>query len=264
MPELEDSIRMESSAPSAPLGGVRRHLLGESVQGRPLEYAVFADASSNGAASNNTTVILAGVHGDETQTVYIARSLMTLLAENPDMFSPTGQLAGTRVIIMPMVNPDGVVARLRRNAHRVDLNRNFPAENWAPSRNRNRYYGGPEPASEPETQAVMRLIEDYRPTKLIALHCISHGNECNNFDGPAEQLAEILSRHNGYPVEPSIGYATPGSLGSWAGIERNVPTVTLECPANRSREKCWQTNRDALLAAIAFRPDRPHDVSPAE
>ena len=37
-----------------------------------------------------------------------------------------------------------------------------------------------------------------------------------------------------YPVEASIGYPTPGSFGTYAGIERQIPTITLEldetCP----------------------------------
>ena len=31
-----------------------------------------------------------------------------------------------------------------------------------------------------------------------------------------------------YPIEPSIGYPTPGSFGTWAGIEKNIFTITLE------------------------------------
>ena len=31
-----------------------------------------------------------------------------------------------------------------------------------------------------------------------------------------------------YPVEESIGYPTPGSFGTYAGVERNIPTITLE------------------------------------
>jgi protein MpaA len=31
-----------------------------------------------------------------------------------------------------------------------------------------------------------------------------------------------------YPIEENIGYPTPGSFGTWAGIERNIPTITLE------------------------------------
>lgn len=254
VPEAEQEIVSDSSADSLPVSVLDKRGLGESVQGRSLEFAVFGTAATNGDPQGNTTLILAGVHGDEPQSVYVARALMRLFAEHPEVFSDDrNELAGARVVIMPVVNPDGLVTHVRRNAHYVDLNRNFPSENWVPSRTRTRYYGGPEPASEPETQAVIRLVEEFQPDKIVALHCISHGSECNNYDGPAEELAETMSRLNNYPLEPHMGYATPGSLGTWAGIERKIPTITLECPARRSAEHCWQTNRSALLSAIAFR-----------
>jgi protein MpaA len=93
-----------------------------------------------------------------------------------------------------------------------------------------------------------------RPHKAVAVHCIDGGRHCNNFDGPAEALATLMSTHNEYPVEPSIGYATPGSFGAWAGIDLRIPTVTLELPADRSANHCWEHNRDALLAVIHAPP----------
>jgi protein MpaA len=55
-----------------------------------------------------------------------------------------------------------------------------------------------------------------------------------NYDGPAETLAQKISDIIKYPVEASIGYPTPGSFGTYAGVERQIPTITLEldeiCP----------------------------------
>jgi protein MpaA len=49
-----------------------------------------------------------------------------------------------------------------------------------------------------------------------------------NYDGPAADVAQKISDITGYPVEPSIGYPTPGSFGTYYGVERNIPTITLE------------------------------------
>ena len=37
-----------------------------------------------------------------------------------------------------------------------------------------------------------------------------------------------ISKIINYPVEENIGYPTPGSFGTWAGIEKEIPTITLE------------------------------------
>ena len=60
-------------------------------------------------------------------------------------------------------------------------------------------------------------------------------------------VANRMKRHNRYPVTRSIGYPTPGSLGTWAGVERGIPTITLELPARHSTKRCWVDNRAALL-----------------
>ena len=49
-----------------------------------------------------------------------------------------------------------------------------------------------------------------------------------NYDGDAEWISQKISDIIKYPIEPSIGYPTPGSFGTWAGIEKGIPTVTLE------------------------------------
>ncbi|MCH7494151.1 DUF2817 domain-containing protein, partial [bacterium] len=147
-----------------------------------------------------------------------------LLAEKPE-------LAERRhVVIVPGVNPDGLHAGRRTNDHGVDLNRNFPAASWSARVTSAAYHPGPAPASEPETQALISLVNTLRPEKIISIHSILRGRQCNNYDGPGAFLAAALAAHNGYPVNASIGYPTPGSFGSWAGVDRQIPTVTLELP----------------------------------
>ena len=49
-----------------------------------------------------------------------------------------------------------------------------------------------------------------------------------NYDGPAKEIAQKISQIINYPAEESIGYPTPGSFGTYCGVERNIPTITLE------------------------------------
>jgi len=196
------------------------------------------------------TVIFGGFHGDEPKSVYVVRRLIELL-QTGDLPLPT---AGC--ILVPVVNPDGYVRRRRRNAHRVDLNRNFPTRNWVRTPPHRRMYGGEAPASEPETKAVLALLERYQPKRVLSVHSISEYQHCNNYDGPARRLALQLSRGNGYPVSGSIGYPTPGSFGTWCGAERRSATITLELPSHHSPQRCWRDNVAALLAFLGVRSPR--------
>lgn len=210
--------------------------LGRSVEGRAI------DAWVNAGRAERTVLVLGGMHGDEPKSVKLAQRFVEFLNAG------AGGVDGTRWVIVPVVNPDGYERRKRRNALKVDINRNFSTLNWSPGSKRSRMYGGPKPASEPETQAVIRAVERYRPRRIITIHSIGLGRFCNNYDGPGRALAMAMKKHNRYPVTASIGYPTPGSFGSWAGRERRIPVVTLELPSLGSAKRCWEDNREALLA----------------
>lgn len=192
----------------------------------------------------DTVLIMGAFHGDEQTGFHLVVRLADSLYKNP------GALQST-VVLVPVVNPDGLLKRSRVNANKVDINRNFPTENWSPVYKKDKNHPGREPGSERETQVVMALIEEFRPAKIITIHA---DLKMNNYDGPGEDLARLLSNYNHYRVTGSVGYATPGSFGTYAGIERKIPTVTLELP-DIGPDRAWQQNGQALIAAINYRMD---------
>ena len=220
--------------------------LGDSVRGEPLILYVIG--------SGPTVLIFGGIHGNESGSAEVAMALIDYLSLNPDLCRDRS------VAVITSANPDGLADGTRTNAHRVDLNRNFPAGNWKRIQNAS-YTAGASPASEPETKAIMAAVNRLQPQLIVALHCALPGHQCNNYDGPAVSIARLMSSANGYPVKASMGYPTPGSFGTWAGIERRIPTITLEMPGAFSGEQCWDQNRQALLLAIKqVRSDRKSPI----
>lgn len=211
--------------------------LARSVGGRPILLHVLGDGREH-------VLILAGFHGNESTGSELAESLLANLRAHP------GLCDGRQIAIAAAVNPDGLLRRERTNANHVDINRNFPASNWLRARGgRNSF--GQAPGSEPETQAVMVAVQLIEPARILSIHSIERGRHCNNYDGPAAELARAMSARNGYPARPTMGYDTPGSFGTWAGVDRHIPTITLELPRDSNGEQCWAANREALLVFIA-------------
>lgn len=171
----------------------------------------------------NQTLVIGVVHGDESQgELLIEKYMSDSKKEN--------------LLFIPCLNPDGRDLKTRVNSNGVDINRNFPTENWVLSE-RDDYFGGEKPKSEIETQFVINVIEKYQPKSIITLHT---PYKIVNYDGPAQDLAQMISDIIKYPVEPSIGYPTPGSFGTWAGVERNIPIITLEMDEEETIENLYK------------------------
>lgn len=163
------------------------------------------------------TLIIGVFHGDEPQGKFLIEEYL----KNNDT---------NGLIFIPCLNPDGLQLKTRTNSNGVDLNRNFPTKNWKLTE-KDEFFGGMSAGSEIETQFLIDTINEFKPDLILTLHA---PYKIVNYDGPAKEISEKISEIINYPVEPSIGYPTPGSFGTYAGIERGIPTITLEldeeCP----------------------------------
>lgn len=163
----------------------------------------------------NPKVFVIGVfHGDEPQGKYLIENYLAKKSK-------------TNILFIPCLNEFGLKNNIRTNSNGVDLNRNFPTKNWKLTET-NEFFGGTSPASEDETKFIINLIEKYNPEVILTLHA---PYKIVNYDGYTEKYAlllEKISKTMNYPLEPSIGYPTPGSFGTWAGVEKGILTITLE------------------------------------
>lgn len=182
-----------------------------------------------GTPSENNVLIIGVFHGDEPQGKYLIEKYLSL----PPLPNPPprgGRVRERGMLFIPCLNPDGLQNGTRTNANGVDLNRNFPTKNWCgdtsgAGSNPKYYYAGESAGSEIETQFVIDIIKKYQPKTILTLHA---PYKIVNYDGPAQDIAQKISDIICYPVEESIGYPTPGSFGTYCGVERNIPTITLE------------------------------------
>lgn len=164
-------------------------------------------------------ILIIGVfHGDEWQGEYFINSYLKN-SKKPKK---------NEVYYIPRLNNNTE----RKNKRGVDLNRNFPTKNWIKSVN-NDYFGGEKPNSEIETKFLVDLIDKNDFSAIITLHA---PYKVINYDGPALELAQKIQKFINYKITSDIGYPTPGSFGTYCGIERNIPTITLEIDENEDIE----------------------------
>ncbi|HET9102066.1 MAG TPA: M14 family zinc carboxypeptidase [Solirubrobacteraceae bacterium] len=130
----------------------RRIVFGRSVQGRPLVAWTYGSPRAR-----RRIMIIGCIHGNECAGLAITSALRRRAVPR-----------GVQLWVVPEANPDATAAGTRKNAHGVDLNRNFPYR-WAPITTPV-YDAGPRPASEPETRALMALVRRVRPAVTITYH----------------------------------------------------------------------------------------------
>jgi protein MpaA len=209
-------------SPGTPVATSRtRYVLGYSVEHRPIIAWLIAPKRAR-----RSVLVVGTIAGDEPGGIAVARVLSSQAA-----------IAGVRLWLVPDANPDGVARGARTNADGVDLNRNFPFR-WrrlgAPG---NRFYSGPRPASEPETEAIEMFLRRTRPGLAIWLH--QPYGLIDDSQGPRwaeQQLARALE----LPLRRLPDY--PGSAIGWDDHIVPASAFDLELPGGRlSRATVFRT-----------------------
>jgi len=206
------------------LDGWRTQEYGRSGAGVPLR--VFTPEGDGPVAG----LVTAAQHGEEAVTALLARRLMERV--------PGSETAWA---VVPVVNPDGLLGGTRQNDAGVDLNRNFPSATWQsgesftyppgldpalrrPEHRTNRSSPGAHAGSEPETVALMELVERLQPPLVIDLHSPL---ECLLVrHGVPEEAVELLTTAADLPVIDEIE-GCPGAFDDWLG-ERGIPAIVYE------------------------------------
>jgi protein MpaA len=171
-------------------------VIGHSVQGREIRATRVGD---EGAAVN--VLVVGDVHGNEPAGEAIAGALRR------------ERMDGVTFWLVRTANPDGRAADTRQNARGVDLNRNFPWR-WRPGA-RGTYFPGRKAGSEPETQALMRLVERVRPQLAIYYH--QHLGITVRARGADPAVQREYARRTGLPLR-----SLPDYRGTAIGWENHL------------------------------------------
>jgi protein MpaA len=195
---------------------------GESVKGAAIlikEYPPLEKKEPLGKV-----LLIGGIHGDEYSSVSIIfKWLATLNKHHSGLF---------HWLVIPLLNPDGLLRKesQRINENNVDLNRNFPINDWKNTAikywiektgKNPRYYPGPEALSEPESNWLLGHINVFRPDVIVSVHA-PHG--IIDHDGPRIAPSKLGTLYLDY-----LG-TYPGSLGNYAGVQYQIPVITIELP----------------------------------
>lgn len=237
---------------------------GVTASGRPIRGLRVGDF-------RNVLALVGAIHAGESGPELILPATERLLEENGPLLDEVG------LAVLPSVNIDqrerlveGTPWYLRVNRNGVDVNRNFEA-GWErieygygliSSDPDSATYRGPRPASEPETQAVVRFLEQVRPRAVLSYHYLaslcgarmlapSSAEGDPAFARKCGQLVKTFATdfRGRQPkcVEPSFN-CSAGSLPEYCYQRLGVPCFDLEWDGNPDTEAACMdgTTREML------------------
>uniref|UniRef100_UPI004049E513 M14 family metallopeptidase n=1 Tax=Flavobacterium sp. TaxID=239 RepID=UPI004049E513 len=117
--------------------------LGYSVLQKPIHGFKLGDGSTK-------ILMWSQMHGNESTTTKALLDFIAFLVGQSELTSAF--LKNTTLLMIPMLNPDGAAVYTRENANNIDLNRDFVD------------------LSQPESQLLMRVFEDFKPDYCFNLH----------------------------------------------------------------------------------------------
>jgi hypothetical protein len=214
--------------------------IGRSVLGREI-WCCEIKASEY---ENGVVLIDGGMHGSEVIGVKVAYSILERILSEYNELQSRGVLKRLTLIIIPMLNPDGVEMtkyspptpsiRLkdgRCNANGVDLNRNFNYE-WSAGGSplyNSTVYRGELAESEPEVKALKDLMQRRKIVFYLNFHSgvrqiIIPAYQANPYLNVYANITSTLSNIFGFEIVRGGVY---GGSANWCLMARGEPAPSI-------------------------------------
>jgi protein MpaA len=213
--------------------------IGYSVEGRPILAYTFGSGSQ-------TILYTGAIHGNELSAKYLMDAWIYELELNARSIP-----SDRKIVVVPAINPDGVAADRRSNSDNVDLNRNFPTDDWQTDiysvTNQLIPGGGASPLSEPETQALAAFTISLQPRLTMSFHS-SASYAIGNQNGDSAALADTYGQLTGYRNMTGVGgafsYPITGTYDDWMRERCGLTSVLVELSSSVNSE--FSRNKTAL------------------
>jgi len=182
----------------------------KSTAGREISIATAGDGE-------HRVMVIGSIYGNDPESIALLDNLMGGLTAVEDI--------SLQVIRTP--NPDGLAEHVRTNQNGVDLNRNFPSAWFTTNPNA---LTGPHPASEVETQHLMRLMREFKPERVIHVHSSFGVRPLVMLNNKFEATVDGKTLPENVDVGHFGGEFKVGSLEEYVSLRLDAAMATVQLP----------------------------------
>lgn len=231
--------------------------IGKTLEGRDILAIKISD---NAKVDEQEPVYFVNAmhHAREVMTPEITTDMVDYLTSNYGSNAEvTNWVNNTEIWVIPMFNLDGnnkmwnensMWRKNTRNNHGVDINRNYPT-GWNSCSGSSgstgaQDYRGTGPASEPETQAMMKFVASIKPVFSISYHSYSelvlYPYGCRPKRTPTEEAVESIGKEIAQKINYKPGtpwellYNADGGDIDWFYTEHQVIPYVIEVNDTRA------------------------------
>ena len=200
--------------------------------------------------------LITGTHGPGAQAGDLVNNILILHWFMKDVYMNWKQneifdwfRQNAIIDVIPTLNPWGVDNHDRKNSRGVDINRNFDASGWYSGEPTSTQYGGVEPFSEAESQALLNYVNSTDNISLLMdFHTVGGSSDPSKFiyfsadisngllpvsEYHVKRLSSKWKQHRTYldQTVENYGYihnaGSGGMISKWAD-EQGIPSIILE------------------------------------
>lgn len=226
--------------------------IGKSLEGRDIWAIKISDNPEDHEVSEPAILFNSMHHAREVMTPEVSLDIIETLLNGYQSHAEIKKwIDSYQIWVIPMFNVDGSNKmwgsnkwwrKNTRGGYGVDLNRNYPSGwnkcNGSSGEKSSQTYRGPRPASEPETQAMMKFISKIRPVFNISYHSYSElviyplgcSPERTNNKDVVEKIGKEIAKKLGYTPGTAweLLYSVDGGDIDWMYQQYQVIPYVIE------------------------------------
>ncbi|QDT35633.1 M14 family zinc carboxypeptidase [Thalassoglobus polymorphus] len=214
----------------------------KSGTGRPIQM-------SHAGHGSYRILILGSIYGNEPESIELLDSVAGLsgVYANSPKYS---------FVFLRTPNPDGLAEHIHTNHHGVDLNRNMPSTWFTATPNR---LTGPHPASEIETQNLIKILKGFQPHRVIHVRSSIGQRPLVLLNEKLKHAVDPIRKRKDWSAGTFDGEYKIGSVEEFVTLRTNAELMAVHLPPKGFQ----QMSAKELLELSVLSFDSPQ-VNPQE